>query len=65
MDSDLFLDRIPSPSSHSQHHIYSLPRQPVEGAIDTNVMEKIGRAEKVQRGRLIGVFLQVHPRVGL
>ena len=63
MDSDPFLDRIPSPSSHSQHHIYSLLRLPAEGAIDTNEMERTGRAEMVQRGRLVGVFPQGPPQV--
>ncbi len=65
MDSDPSLYRIPSPSSHSQHHIYSLPCLPVEGAIDTSEMGRINRAEMVQWGRLVGVFPQGRPRVGL
>ena len=63
MDSDPFLCRIPSPSSHSQHHIYSLPRLQVEGAIDTNETKKTGQAEIVQRGHLVGVAPQGHLRV--
>ncbi len=63
MDSDP-LHWIPSPSSHSQHHIYSLPHLAVEGAIDTNEMERKSRAEMVQRGHLVGVFPRGHPRVG-
>ncbi len=61
MDSDLLLYRILSPSSHSQHHIYSLLCLPAEGAIDTNEMERISRVEMVQWGRLVGVFLRGHP----
>ena len=63
MDSDPFLYRILSPSSHSQHHIYSLLRLLAEGAIDINEMERTGWAEMVQRGRLVGVFPQEPPRV--
>ena len=65
MDSDPFLYRIPSPSSHSQHHIYSLLRLPAEGAIDTNEIERISRVEMVQWGRLVGVFPRECQRVGL
>ncbi len=65
MDSDPFLDWILSPSSHSQHHIYSLLHLPAEGATDTNEMERTGRAEMVQRGRLVEVFPQGPPRVDL
>ncbi len=63
MDSDPFLCQIPSPSSHSQHHNYSLPHLQAEGAIDTNETEKTGRAETVQQGHLVGVALQGRPRV--
>ena len=65
MDSDPFLYQIPSPSSHSQHHIYSVPRLPVEGAIDTNEMGRISRVEMVQWGRLVGAFPWGRLRVGL
>ena len=65
MDSDPFLCQIPSPSSHSQHHIYSLPRLQAEGVIDTNETEKIGWVETVQWGHLVGVVLRGHPQVSL
>ncbi len=54
MDSNLFLCRILSPSSHSQHHIYSLPRLQAEGAIDTNETERTGRVENYSGVVLLG-----------
>ncbi len=37
----------------------------MEGAIDTNEMERISQAEMVQWGHLVGAFPWGRPRVGL
>ncbi len=61
------LRRIPSPSSHFLHRIYSLPHLPGEEQICTNVREKTVLEEMAQQDQdcLVGAGLWDHPRGGL